>query len=438
MSKNGLEMGVVGFISDLVSVREDGLRLLISILAGYPLAAIYRSFIYNKRPAIQHYFFIAVGVLLYIFNCGVAIYHSLFNLSVVLAHVGFMGHLLMGYWFAESARYDITWTTPFCIMTLRYIGLVMDVYDGKQNEKNLKSDQLKTAIKDPPSLVETAAFGLFFSGTLVGPQFTLSRFRSFVNGEFLDEKREVRSSSIMASIQRFVAGVSLLGLYGFLTHSLHRLSSITCPFLENYLEYLMVPSNYVSILHGFSSNGGICYSHRWDGTRDLNIIKWELGSDFQSVVESFNCGTNTFAKNHIFRRLKWLGNKYYSQAITLSYLAIWHGFHLGYFMLFFYEFTCMWAQGQLFALIKRTEGAEEFFKQSWTRPFTWLFGRITINISMAFGFLTFGLIKKEIWIVALKAMYFYGYIIYFVVLPASFALLWNVLPRKKSLKPKAT
>jgi hypothetical protein len=36
--------------------------------------------------------------------------------------------------------------------------------------------------------------------------------------------------------------------------------------------------------------------------------------------------------------------------------------------------------------------------QWWARPLCWLFGRININISMAFAFLTFGLVKKEIWI----------------------------------------
>lgn len=53
---------------------------------------------------------------------------------------------------------------------------------------------------------------------------------------------------------------------------------------------------------------------------------------------------------------------------------------------------------QLYALIKRTPGAEELFAKSWIRPFVWLFGRLTINMSMAFAFLTFGLVKKEIWI----------------------------------------
>ena len=41
---------------------------------------------------------------------------------------------------------------------------------------------------------------------------------------------------------------------------------------------------------------------------------------------------------YIFKRLKFLGNKHISQAATLFFLAIWHGFQSGYFMNFFLEF----------------------------------------------------------------------------------------------------
>lgn len=90
-------------------------------------------------------------------------------------------------------------------------------------QKEKKSAKSDTAITDKPGLLEIAAYALFFSGTLVGPQFPLSRFRDFVDGKFLDEKtHEIRESrfyyeicecnafliaSIMASLQRFVAGV---------------------------------------------------------------------------------------------------------------------------------------------------------------------------------------------------------------------------------------
>ncbi|EFP02592.1 hypothetical protein CRE_02405 [Caenorhabditis remanei] len=137
---------------------------------------------------------------------------------------------------------------------------------------------------------------------------------------------------------------------------------------------------------------------KWDGVRDLQIIKWETGHDYNSVVESFNCGTNTFAKNHIHRRLRWLNNKLASHVITLTYLAIWHGYHLGYFLLFGIELGCVQAQNQLYALIKRTPGWTEAISQPIARPFIWLFGKITISYSMGFAFLMFGLIKTKYWI----------------------------------------
>lgn len=35
---------------------------------------------------------------------------------------------------------------------------------------------------------------------------------------------------------------------------------------------------------------------QWDGVRDVHILRYELGTDFQSVIDSFNVGTNRFAK----------------------------------------------------------------------------------------------------------------------------------------------
>jgi len=333
-------------------------------------------------------------------------------------------------------------------MTLRYIGLVMDVYDGQKAKEKLKPDQQKTAIQEPPSLLELAAFGFFFGGTFVGPQFSLSRFRSFVNGEFNDANGEVRASGLMVSLRRFVAGVvfAVLHQWGAVwipDSYFNSQAFFDAPFgwkiFWNTIWYRAVMYRYctawlltegAAILSGIAYNGEKDGEDQWNGVRDLHITGWELGSDFTSCVESFNVGTNTFAKNHIFKRLRWLGNKYLSHLSTLMYLAVWHGYHLGYFILFIYEFTAVIAQEQLYTVIRRIPGAAEFLQKSHMRPVCWLFGRIVINISMAFGFLTFGLIKKEIWIGPVKAMHFYLYIFYFILWPITYQLLLRVLPRK--------
>ena len=84
----------------------------------------------------------------------------------------------------------------------------MDIYDGQQAKSKLKPDQLKTAISDPPGLLEIAAYGYFFAGSFVGPQFPLARFRSFVNGEYLDKNGEVRQSRFVFIIQLFLLKIS--------------------------------------------------------------------------------------------------------------------------------------------------------------------------------------------------------------------------------------
>ncbi|CAK5103726.1 unnamed protein product [Meloidogyne enterolobii] len=452
------------YLSQIIGSEEDALRLLVAILACYPLAIIYRTFIYKLPERFQHVFFVVTGVLLYLFFCGVAIIHTIFSiiiaylivnlipgtaLSVAAAHIFFLGHLLIGIWFVESSTYDITWTTPFCILTLKMTALVMDVYDGHLQQ------QSKTAITDKPNLLEIAAFAFCFSGTLTGPHFSLKRFREFVKGDYLDKERnEVRQSSIMASLQRFVVGVFFAVLYKwgtvwvpdsyfnspeFLSLPLFwKIVWNTIWFKSTMYRYCVawLLTEGSSILCGISYNGkDLNGDDKWNGTRNINIIKWELGSDFQSVIDSFNCCTNEFAKNHIFKRLKWLGNKYYSHLITLLYLAVWHGYHLGYFMLFAFEFMCMVAQEQLYTFI--AFGPPQFrhlINLWWAKPFCWLFGRLNICVSMAFAFLTFGLVKKEIWITPLKSMYFYGYIIYFLVWPTFFAfILW---PLTKKPKPR--
>jgi hypothetical protein len=65
-----IKMGIIATLSDALSTHEDAFRLIVSILAGYPLAAIYRTFFYNKSPTVQHIYLIISGLLIYLFNCG--------------------------------------------------------------------------------------------------------------------------------------------------------------------------------------------------------------------------------------------------------------------------------------------------------------------------------------------------------------------------------
>ncbi|KAJ1368502.1 Lysophospholipid acyltransferase 5, variant 2 [Parelaphostrongylus tenuis] len=320
-------------------------------------------------------------------------------------------------------------------MTLRFTGLIVDIYDGS-HFKTLRPDQEKTAIKDAPGLLEVAAYGLFYTGTLAGPQFSLRKFRSYVNGDWLDDKRQPKQSSLMPSLGRFIAGCTFMVLnqWGavwipdtffnsqefFNMSFFMRWTWVVIWFRLTMYRYcgvwLIVEG--AAILNGIGYNGKDKEGNdRWDGVRDVHIWQWETGHDFSSAIQSFNCGTNNFVKNYIFRRLRWLGSKSASHIVTLGYLAIWHGYHLGYFLLFFFEFGCVTAQEQLYSLIECIPYWSNLIAKPAIRPFVWLFGRLTIMYSMGFGFLCFGLLKTKYWIGPLKSLYFIGFLVFFVAWP---------------------
>uniref|UniRef100_A0AAF5PWT3 Lysophospholipid acyltransferase 5 n=1 Tax=Wuchereria bancrofti TaxID=6293 RepID=A0AAF5PWT3_WUCBA len=444
-------MGILSALSAAVHVREDGLVLFVTILAGYPLAAVHRSIFYNKSPVVQHVYFVVAGVSLYLFNYGAAVLHSILSIllaygivtyfpgqkvSILLAHIAFLGHLLIGYSYSETDNYDINWTTSFCMMTLRFIGLVMDVYDGHKPASELEAYQKQTAIRKPPNLLEIAAFGYFFCGTFIGPFFSLSRFRSFVFGEFLDSNKEVRVSGFMPSLGRFVAACFYVIIHHWGTlwipneyFNSPQFFALSFPWKVIWvvLWFRLTMCRYVSVwlfTEGAAILAGIAYNgkdskgnDRWDGVRDIHIIRWEFGLDFQSVIDSFNVGTNTFAKNYLYRRLQWLGSQTYSHIITLVYLAIWHGYHLGYFILFFLEFACVLAQKQFYLLLSKSPKLSHYLAQPYMLPLKFIFGRIVINVSMGVGFLTFGLIKTRYWIRPLLSLYCFTHIFFIFIWP---------------------
>ena len=58
-----------------------------------------------------------------------------------------------------------------------------------------------------------------------------------------------------------------------------------------------------------------------------------------------NCGSFPF--RYVFRRLRFLGNKTASHILTLVFLSLWHGFYVGYLILFALEFLMLVGERQV-------------------------------------------------------------------------------------------
>lgn len=76
----------------------------------------------------------------------------------------------------------------------------------------------------------------------------------------------------------------------------------------------------------------------WSACANIDVRRFEMATEFNHYIQSFNINTNRWAARHIFKRLVFLGNKDLSQLLTLIFLAVWHGFHTGYYMTFLFEY----------------------------------------------------------------------------------------------------
>lgn len=126
----------------------------------------------------------------------VRLLHNAPKQLVAINFVFHMAYLLTGYYFTESNEYDILWTTPHCVLTLRMIGFAFDIADGRKPREKLSKDQLECALEQIPSLLELSAYAYFPSSFLIGPQFPYKRYQRFINGEYAQYKGFVKAGMI--------------------------------------------------------------------------------------------------------------------------------------------------------------------------------------------------------------------------------------------------
>ncbi|KAG0350618.1 MBOAT, membrane-bound O-acyltransferase family-domain-containing protein [Gamsiella multidivaricata] len=175
-----LDYGITRSIYDSTGIPEPSLRLLLTILAGYPISILYRLVFLNKTSSIigesaRNTFFVTTGLLLsYYFNsydiihplttcigtwliCKVVTLVAPMNRSLA-STVSFLfnfGYLLTSYKYAATEDYDICYTMQQCVQCLRMIGYGMDFMDGqpKSQKKQQQQDEKKKAADQGPEVI---------------------------------------------------------------------------------------------------------------------------------------------------------------------------------------------------------------------------------------------------------------------------------------------
>lgn len=391
-------------------VPVEAFRLILTLIAGYPIAAIYRKVIVNiETKALHHLFFAFCGLSLCYFNYGKDTYHSLLAISVTFVLVNLMrgaphlliginfvfhmSYLLLGYYFTASNEYDILWTMPHCILTLRMIGFGFDVADGLKPADQLSKEQKETALRDLPSFLQLLAYAYFPSGFLVGPQFPYRRYQRFTNGEFLEH-----AGCVDAGLQRLGMGVlylivcqvglSYLPDNYFLTPEFVQVNFIKRIFLlgfwakftlYKYIACWLFAEGALMCI-GFTYKGKDAQGQPdWFGCTNVKLMLLETGNTMEHYVQSFNVNTNQWVAQYIFKRLKFLNNRNISYAAALSFLAVWHGYHSGYYMAFVMEYMIVSTEKQI--------------ERVYTREVLPKYGE-TLNNSMIYKILNFVALKS--------------------------------------------
>lgn len=375
-----------------LGVTEPALKLLLGILAGYPLALIHRLYLYKKSEKLQCVFFTLAGLAIGFWNFGWGIFHCFFSvvftyfvisllkasaLSVGIVFISTFSYLLTGYILTSSETYDITWTMPYCILVLRLIGVAFDAYDGTY-ASGISSN--KTALKQVPTLLQMLGHSFFPSGFLVGPQFSMAQFLDFSNGKFNSkgsDGKELPPDSLMASLFRFGQGLLYLSIFQMLSFYVSDDLLISDDFAQMCIFKKLILMGlwgrytlykYIScwlltegacIMFGLSYNKNDKGEVKWDAVTNINLSIFENCTEFNHYIQSFNLNTNQWVAKYIYKRLKFLGNKYVSQASVLLFLAVWHGLHSGYYLTFLHEFIVIFVERDVKSFVKSNPTLEQ-------------------------------------------------------------------------------
>lgn len=143
--------------------------------------------------------------------------------------------------------------------------------------------------------------------------------------------------------------------------------------------------------------------------KNIDYIAFERATSFNAIIKSYNITTNTFAFKYVYRRLKFFGNVYISQIITLAFLSIWHGFESGYHMAFFIEFLLLYFEKNSFPYLDK---CRQKCSISGSNLIIWIIGRLYTFYFLGYGFLSFIFLYQKLWWPILSSIYFIGHLLF--------------------------
>ncbi|XP_074603759.1 lysophosphatidylcholine acyltransferase 3 protein nessy [Brevipalpus obovatus] len=435
-------------LSDKLSVPEAALTILVSILGSYVIAIIYNIFLVKHKVLFKQLFFIISGIGLGYLNHGADVLHTTATIlgtyviliilkgsreAVGAVFVYCLGYLLYGYMKTQGSDYNFEWTIPECILTLRLTAIAFDVYDGYRIKRGQKIAPNECALEEVPSVLDLLSASYLPFTFLVGPQFELKRFQAF-----LKQKDNLLEISFEPGIRRLFLALSYLIAYAignayvpitameteqFMTSSFFWKFTVIaiCTKVQccKYIGIWLLSEGSL-IVSGFTYNKK---EKKLDNYSNVDVRLFELATTFGDIIRSFNLTTNNWAAKYLFKRLKFLGNRVASHALTLAFLAIWHGWMSGYYITFIMEFIIMKFEWEILEIVKRIRAnkpiLDHFMSLTIVRWSLLIFFRFYTIYMFGYCLVSFNLLSFERWYPVLGSVYFAGHVIYLSWIPLS-------------------
>ncbi|KAA3673868.1 lysophospholipid acyltransferase 5 [Paragonimus westermani] len=484
--------------SDIVSVR-----LILSVLFGYPIALAYSLLSVRWSIPQRQIYLLLCGMFLFGWNFGFDIIHMIIGifvtmfvnyvscgtkLSVVFAFCFNMAYLLSGSYIYNRGTYDINWTTPYCILCLRLIGLTWDLYDGCKPAAEISKLQKRSALTTFPGVLETLSFCFVPTAFISGPQFPMCHYQAFIDGSlrpyailrnrtFL--KRFIFNPKVQRTVIRFTMGIAGILILSRMLSRFPAEFMLTEEFQQEGACVLLGLgcTGLVHIRHlaqdgdnGFTggkhhdpsevrtksaldrrdsavawneqSVAQLIASNTYDPTRvevreadhtacaNISLGNLLLATNTDHLVSGFNINTNKWVLEYVYKRLRFLGNKKLSQVFTLLFLALWHGLYSGYFVNFATEFLVIAVEKDLLCIVKRSVYSDFLYKTKIGFVLTSVFGKFHVLFLLASPLVAFYLLQFHLWFPVLKSVYFVGFI--YLLWPLMRPLVKSAFPPKNS------
>ncbi|WWC89239.1 uncharacterized protein L201_004158 [Kwoniella dendrophila CBS 6074] len=454
--------------SEALGSPPDQLKLIFSLLISFPLGSLYVR-LPPSKPYLAHLFSIIVStfVVVFLLEMRTGMLHLLFSIIgtyimaatlkgknmpwIVFTFV--MGHLLFNHIHRNlvgTSASAIEITGSQMVLAMKLTTFAWNIHDGKQRTEDLDAGQIETRLTKLPSPLAFLGYCLFFPAILPGPSFDYATYDSLVHhtiyrvpppGSTVEQakaaKKRLPYGRKRVAYLHLVIGLVFLGIYAsygtkfaysriltvdwYKWSLLQRLGFVQLAGFLARTKYYAVwsLSEGACILTGIGFNGYDPKTGRtlWNRVRNINIISIETAPSFKVLFDSWNCRTNVWLRDVVYKRLTKKGKKPGTKQSMATFVtsAFWHGIDPGYYLAFVLG-GVLTSLGKQFRRFVRPyflppASAPANTPPSYAKRAYDLIGRIVVQLTLNYTACAFILLGFKDCIIAWKRMWFYTHIL---------------------------